>query len=520
MNRLFNPLDTSHIPEGLEKEDIFNYKLWCNEFGSNAMKNLENRREAEALLLFGQTYCPEHFPSAHPQLHTDIMSIFFDKQTNMKAIAVPRSHSKSTLVSFLFALYCICFQKKKFIAIVSDSEDKAKDFVIRLRDELEHNRELINDFAPTGTFKTTDWSKTDFITSTGIRIIGKGSNQSLRGSIHLDTRIDLAILDDLETNDTAGTNSILNFVLTDVIPSMNRRGSYDICYIGTIIKDMAILHQMLINEMWTSAKWECINDNDEMIAPMLFSKKDYDNQKKMYQDLGKLSVFYAENHNNPQIADDAQTFKQEYYQYKKIEEIPEGCRYYIAYDPAQPPSGRTRVKNVDRSAIIVLATDSEQNWYVVKVFANRDTPMENRVLLFNLYKKYNPQSIWIETIAAQRSMYLEIVKYFKDNGIRIPPIQEIPSHSGSKESRIEQLQPLYASGRIYHIDKQDKEIMELERELLLFGRTTHDDRSDCLSFFINRVKYPRKSEQKLKQRIFDNFAMDFGSNSNRGWKII
>lgn len=517
-SRLFNPLDISHIPDGSTSEEIFTNTFWCNEYGSKAMKNLQNRKEAEAMLLFGQTYCPEHFPSAHPRLHTDLMSLFFDKASKLKAVAVPRAHSKSTLVSFLFALYCICFQKKKFIAIVSDSEDKAKDFVIRLRDELEHNKDLIADFAPTGTFKTTDWSKTDFVTSTGVRVIGKGANQSLRGSIHLDTRIDLAILDDLETNETAGSQSVMNFVLTDVIPSMNRRGDYDICYIGTIIKDMAILHQMLINPKWISAKWECLDDDGNMIAPMLYSKSDYEDQKEMYQGLGKMSVFYAENHNNPLVADDEQTFKQEYFHKFKEDDLPENMFYYIAYDPALPPSGRTKTKYVDRSAILVLATDSKENWYVVKCYANRDTPAQNRKLLLNLAKKYSPRKVWMETIAAQRGMYLEIKEEMKRSNIRFP-LEEIPSHSGSKEARIEQLQPLYASGRVYH-NQEDKEQIELERELMLFGRTPHDDRSDCLSFFLNRVKYPRNTvviKQKSHRDFYDKFS---GEKSASSWKIV
>jgi predicted phage terminase large subunit-like protein len=517
MNKLFDPIDISHIPDGSGSDEIFKNTFWCNDLGSKAMRDLKNRREAEAMLLFGQTYCPDHFPSAHPRLHTDIMSIFFDKSSKMKAIAVPRAHSKSTLVSFLYALYCICFQKKKFIIIMSDSEDKAKDFIIRLRDELEHNVDLNRDFAPNGSFKTTDWSKTDFITSTGIRVLGKGSNQSVRGSIHLDTRPDLAILDDLETNETAGTTGILNAILTDIIPSMSRSSHYDICYIGTIIKDMAILHQMLINPEWISAKWECIDDNGEMIAPMLYSKSDYEVQKRMYQNLGRMSVFYAENHNNPLVSDDEATFKPEFFQHIKPENLPEGLNYYLLYDPAMPPSGRTKIKKVDRSAIIVLGTDSKQNWYVVKVYANRDTPMKNRELIYNLARKYPFKTIWMETISAQRGMYLEL-RNNKPDGVNLP-LREIPSHSGSKEARIEQLQPFYESGRIYHVGKDDKEIIELERELLLFGRTPHDDRSDCLSFAINKVKYPTTTTVK-ESRAYDVWDKLFNKDTSDSWKVV
>lgn len=294
-------------------EDIFKVSFWANEKGYEAINAAKNRAEAEAIMLFGQTYFPEHFPSKHPVLHTDILSLFCST-ASLKSVAVPRGHSKSTLISFLMVMYRIVFKKRKFIVIVSDSEDKAKDFVIRIRDELEHNVMLKNDFAESGVFKTTDWSKTDFVTATGIRVIGKGSNQSLRGLIHLDSRPDCIILDDIETNETAGSASIINFILTDVIPSANRRGTYDICYVGTIIRDMSCLHRMLINTEWTSAKWECQDDEGDMIAPMLLSKVEYEKQKRMYTELGKMSIFYAENHNNPMVADDETTFKEEYFQ--------------------------------------------------------------------------------------------------------------------------------------------------------------------------------------------------------------
>lgn len=510
-------IKSDHIVGYDNPNEIFTKAFWCNEKAYNAMTKEENRREAEAIMLFGQTYFPEHFPSEHPVLHTDVLALFVDKDEPLKDASVPRGHSKSTLISFLLVMYRICFQKKKFIVIASDSEDKAKDFVIRIRDELEYNKQLINDFS-IGGFKTTDWSKTDLVTSTGIRVMGKGSNQSLRGSIHLDTRPDSIILDDIETNESAGSDSIINFLLTDVIPSANRRGDYDICYIGTIIKDMSCLHRMAINPQWASAKWECIDEDGEMIAPMLLPKKEYDNQKKMYQELGKMSVFYAENHNNPLVADDEQTFKQEYFRHKSEDEIPEGLNYYMLYDPALPPSGRTRIKKVDRSAIIVLGTDSEQNWWVIKVYANRNDPSKNRQLMYNLAKKYPFKKIFMETIAAQRGMYLELKKNVP-KGVNFP-LNEIPSHSGSKEARIEQLQPFYESGRVYHVGKDDKEIIELERELMLFGRTSHDDRSDCLSFGINRVKYPKKVNKNISRKQMDFFGKFYGEKKSSSWKVL
>lgn len=506
------------IKDDYTAEEIFQSTFWGNQKGIRSMNAEKNRKEAEAIMLFGQTYFKEHFPNKHPKLHTDMLALM-SSDHKLKSIAVPRGHAKSTVIGFLLTLYRICFQMRKFIVIVSDSEDKAKSFVMRIRAELEHNKALIRDFAPDGkSLKSTDWAKTDFITSTGIRILGKGAGQSIRGELHLDSRPDMIILDDIETDITAGNEEILNYILTNVIPSTNRRGVYDICYVGTIIKDMSVLHRMAINPEWCSAKWECLDDNGDMIAPDLLPKSEYLAQKRMYQELGKMSLFYAENHNNPMVADDEQTFKQEYFQYIEEKDLDlDKMNIYIAYDPAMPDRVGKRGK-ADRSAIIVMATDHKTNWYVIRVYANRDTPSKNRQLLFNLAKKYNPNKVWMETIAAQRGMYLEIKDEMKRKEIKFP-FEEIPSHSGSKEARIEQLQPLYESGRVYHASK-DTEIQELERELLLFGRTPHDDRSDALSFFINRVKYPKIESNIKKKKVRDFYDNFFEKSMENNWKIV
>lgn len=507
------PVMYVHRDLDMRPEAIFTQTTWVNQKAMDAILTPELREEAAAVMLFLQTYFPEHFPSNEPVIHIDMLALMLSDHP-LKAIAFPRGHAKSSVITFGLVLYRIVFKMRKFIVIVSDSEDKAKDFVMRIRSELEHNKKLIAHFSKDGLFKSTDWAKTDFITLTGIRITAKGAGQSMRGMLHLDSRPDMIVLDDIETNLTAGTDEIINFILTDVIPSTNRRGVYDICYVGTIIRDMAALHRMLINDMWSCAKYECVDENGDMIAPMLLPREQYEMQKDMYQDLGKMSLFYAENHNNPMVADDEKTFQESYFQESKE---PEGCNYYIAYDPALPPSGRTKLKRVDRTAIIVLATDSNKNWYVVRAIANRDTPADNRRLLLNLMIKYDPKVSWIETIAAQRSMYLEIKAYLKKENAKYA-LREIPSHSGSKEARIEQLQPFYESGRIYHVDRKDKGIVDLERELSLFGRTPHDDLSDGLSFFINKVKYPSITKVIEQKRVKDDY-FDYGSQK-ANWKIL
>ena len=104
----------SNIPSkrrSYEPNDIFKVCFWANEAGHRSINSVGNRKKAEAIMLFGQTYFPEHFPTAHPKLHTDILALMASEH-KLKAIGVPRGHAKSTVVTFLLTLYRICLWKR------------------------------------------------------------------------------------------------------------------------------------------------------------------------------------------------------------------------------------------------------------------------------------------------------------------------------------------------------------------------------------------------------------------------
>jgi predicted phage terminase large subunit-like protein len=430
------------------------------------------------------------------------------------------------LLTFGLAIYQIVMKKKEYIVVASESLDKAELFVTRLRDELEYNIHLIEDHYPSG-YKTTDWAKGVFITKTRVRVQAIGYGMSGRGLIWGSTRPDQVYYDDLETTENAGDQAMKDKFLSDLYPAIARNNpDAKRTYVGTIInKDSLLFETIQDTDLWTSIKYEAKKDDGEMLAHMLYSKADYEQDYKSYKRKGKLSIFFAENHNNPLVQDDEAVFKTESFRYiddttpDGEEKVKSFTNHHILYDPAMPPSGRTRRKNVDRSAIIVLSTNSKKEWYVREIHANRDTPSKNRDLLFRLSEKYQKPPIFMETIAAQRGMYLEIIEDSKRRGKKIN-IREIPSHVGSKEARIELLQPIYYDNLIYH-NKNDKNTHILEEELLLFGNTNHDDVSDCLSFGIGRVKYPSSKSPIASRKQRDAYENFFENQSDlSSWRVL
>ena len=503
----------------MDYDDLYKVNPWYNDEAEAIIANPEYRKQAEAVILFLQTYLPNHFPSNHPELHVEMvmLAMFSEKNT---VLAVPRSHSKTTLLSFGLAIYYIVFLEFKYIMIVSESYDKAESFVTRIRDELEYNKMLSDDFSGGKGFKTTDWAKGEIVTKTRIKVQALGYGQSGRGHVFEDTRPDLYIMDDLLTTENAGDVKLRRKFSSDIYPAIARANpKHRRMYVGTIIMDGDLLAQTLVDERWCAARYEATIEDDDgeevMIAPMLYPREQYLEDKKAARKNGEVSIFMAEYHSNPTIFDGENTFHPEMFQgYVKK---PEGFYfYYILYDPAMPPSGRTRIQAVDKSAILVIATDSDKNWWIEEIHANRATPIDNYELIFRLNKKYPIRKVFMETIAAQRSMYLNIISLMKERKIKMP-LEEVPSHKGSKEARIEQLQPLYATNSIFHKENQCD---ELEKELLLFGNTPHDDISDALSFGINRLKYPRKSEKQVSSPMSDAYDKMFNKKPTANWKII
>ena len=61
-------------------------------------------------------------------------------------IAAPREFAKTTICSFGYVLHQICFGKRRFIIIASDTEDLASDITGYIFLELVYNDRIRQDF--------------------------------------------------------------------------------------------------------------------------------------------------------------------------------------------------------------------------------------------------------------------------------------------------------------------------------------------------------------------------------------
>ncbi len=317
------------------------------------------RRAAADPLYFCRTYLPHHFSQVSAPFHYELVKLLAPpsaagdppagpdgaiagagtpKPESMAAVvAAPREFGKTTSV-FGYVLQQICFRRRRFIIIGSDTEERASDLTGRLYLELLYNQRLHQDF---GELAKAGRRVDDFITANGIRVKARGRGQRLRGlkfSLKQPCRPDLVILDDLEAEpdkkyekyakdnqEAAGpgmVRQILDWVKLEVLPSLEAGGN--LLILGTILRWRSALHLMLTGDEEPfrrfrrriyravqedgSSLWEARYPAERLKLQKRFMGRAAFNREKMNEPLPEAGLFREEwiHYYHPDILKDRQ----------------------------------------------------------------------------------------------------------------------------------------------------------------------------------------------------------------------
>ena len=154
------------------------------------------RRAATDLEYFGKYYLPHYFSLPAPPFHRALDALWrervmdgadpvrdaariLSKTGTRTAVAAPRGHAKSTVMSLKNALHAALYGYKRYILLVSDTETQAVGFLDAIKTELEENPRILRDFGEQPGKKT--WKTSSILLANGCRIDAVGSGQKLRG---------------------------------------------------------------------------------------------------------------------------------------------------------------------------------------------------------------------------------------------------------------------------------------------------------------------------------------------------
>ncbi len=76
--------------------------------------------------MFAQIYLAQHCRLPFSRMHRELFDVLaetVDKRSGRLAIAAPRGHAKSTIVSLAFILWCVLYEKEKLVLLVSATKE-------------------------------------------------------------------------------------------------------------------------------------------------------------------------------------------------------------------------------------------------------------------------------------------------------------------------------------------------------------------------------------------------------------
>ncbi len=436
---------------------------------------------------FAKNILKEHMILEIPEFHQEIYDIITDPHKRI-AIAAPRGHAKSTIISLAYALWNALTLKKKFIIIVSDTFPQAKMFLETIKAELEINPMIKSLY---GNQKTDRWAEADIELKCGVRIMAKGAEMKFRGLKYGRFRPDLIIIDDLENDEMVESKErrqkLERWFNGTLLPSVDIETG-QIVYIGTILHDDALLMKVLHKYPgWETKIYKAIQDDGTALWAEHLDLDQLDRMKEEHISVGLLDIFMCEYMNDP-ITDLNREFKREFFNY--YEEVPDVRKLKIAItvDPAI-----SKKEHADYSVVYVQGVDKENKRYCLDYVRQRLDPYELCDAIFGLYDKWKPWTVGVEKVAYQEALIYILKDEMRKRNVFFK-VTEIQTRR-DKELKIRGLVPMYRAGAMFHMAKHTA----LEEELLRFPKGRTDDIIDAQAMQQELVRRPLVDWQPNQQ---------------------
>lgn len=438
-----------------------------------------------------------------PKFHHDLWELCCSDHTHI-AIAAPRDHAKTTAVTLGYGLATLMFRERKFMLLVSDTEDQAKMFLGNIKIQLTENEQLIELFGikkdDKGMVRFHKDSETDIIVEFTdghrFRIIAKGAGQKLRGMNWAGSRPDLIICDDIENDESVmnpeSRRKFKGWFNAALIPCVSTRGIVRI--VGTILHADSLLEGFMPipGERWTVT--EDLKQYATTRKGLWYSVKyrahssDY---KKILWPTRKTQQFFRDRYEQAVIDGLQDKYSQEYLNIPidaatsffqkgdfialKEEELDKPVRVYITADLAISQSERA-----DYSVFVVAAVDETKRIQIRNVIRERLDGREIVDTILRLQRTYEPEFIGIEEMQVSKALgpflreemikhnvYANIIPLKTMNKDKIMRSRSIQARMRARSVRFLKTQDWYAP---------------FEQECIEFPRGKHDDQVDAFSY--------------------------------------
>ncbi len=428
----------------------------------------ERLKKAESnLFYFARYYFPNLFNNQTPAFHWELADMAAQCERpdktgiNRMVVAAPRGHAKSSLLTFLLPLYWICFKRKRFIVIISDTAKQAITFTMEIKRQLEENDRLRADFGDligdTVSPRPMKWTEEYLICAHKNKagratftttVFARSTDSKVRGIKSFGYRPDAVICDDLENDKNVRTKEqrqkAFEWFTQAVVPALDP-ATGTLLVIGTILHFDSLLNNLLKQakeeddlldqierEGWEGDEgdrpikttvwklYRAIQDDGSILWPDRFSRRKLEQIKR-----GMLTLAFNCEFLNIPINEENRIYRPEWINWYTANELVfddrrrmwtfqgEEMDTYVGVDPAISESD-----SADYFAYVVLGV-TRQTKKIVVMYAQQfkiDFPTQVQEIM-RLEATWSPRLIGIEKNAYQRALPQQLIK--ESSGIRI-----------------------------------------------------------------------------------------------------
>lgn len=383
-----------------------------------------------------------------------------------------RELAKSTR-TMMEVLYLTLTGKRFNVLLVSNSKDNAERLLLPFKINLEANQRFINDYGDQQSIGS--WEAGEFTTKKGVSFRALGAGQSPRGSRNEEKRVDVILVDDIDTDEECKNPRIIKdkwaWIEQALIPTISISGKYTIMFLGNIIaKDCCITRAI------KKAKYhEVINIRDKhglSTWPQKNSEHDIDDILSFVSYISQQKEFF----NNPIV--EGTIFKEMHY--KRMRPLNE-YKFLVCYiDPSYKAGG----KNDYKAAVLMGKWKDE--YHIIKSFVQQCTTakMVDGLLEIKDYVGTKTNIYWfMEEVFLQDIIIKEVYQIAQDRKISLP-LSGDDRKKPDKFHRIESnLEPINTNGKLYlnesEKDNPNMQVLEEQFKALEQGSKTHDDGPDA-----------------------------------------
>lgn len=482
-------------------------------------------------LLFGYTYCREHFRDESASFH---YKIFQEMQRHKKmAVAAPRGSAKSTILAFLKPLHSVVFKIKRHICILASTQEKANEKLTNISKFLKNNPDnLMKQFGMEFTKDTESIIQikhSDGFESK-IQTFGRDQMPKVRGALFGAHRPDLIIIDDLEDDKEVENpelrQEVRNHFEDSILKAFESSEQVECFVIATILHDDCLLARLIspnFYEGWRKLKFKALYkingiyksiwdkkegwDVNSLLAERKANPRSFAKEKQNDPVSGAMAIFAKDDIMYWDISNDDYTQFDGSNIYKR--DLLSNCKAAIACDLAWSEK-RTADDTVILGALLTPLNDILVYKYINEKGMKPEMFMEHLFTMEGQLKNITNSNVIIgfEKAMLERVYQSMLKKEMRDRD-RYLIIREL-KWEADKITRIETtLQARFAQHTIF----LRQGMGDLEHQLIRFPSATFDDIVDALHGVVKLLQFPKhikKSAQeddtfmKLRQWHIDN----------------